>query len=107
MDGKEVVKIIEGELFLKDISKAEFYEACGMNSATMSNWRNGTFRPSPSKLAVIENYLGISFDDYEKSEIREPMREDLKILLRSAEELPPSSVYQLIAQIERQKEESR
>ena len=106
MDGKEVVKIIEGELFLKDISKAEFYEACGMNSATMSNWRSGTFKPSAAKLAIIEDYLGISFDDYERPDMREPMREDLKILLRSAESLPPSSVYQLIAQIEREKEKS-
>ena len=106
MDGKEIVKIIEGELFLKDITKAEFYESCGMNSATMSNWRNGTFKPSPAKLAIIEKYLGISFADYEKSEQLESLRDDLRILLRSASDLPPSSVYALIAQIEKEKEKS-
>ena len=104
MDGSEIVKIIENELFLKDLSKTEFYEACGMNSATMSNWRAGKFKPSPAKIMIIEKYLGISFEDYEKSEQLEELREDLRILLRSAQDLPPSSVYALISQIEKEKE---
>lgn len=115
MDGKEIVKIIEGELFLKDISKGEFYDACGINSATMSNWRNNVYTPSPAKLQVIEEYLGIKFKDYEKQRmddetadllqsIRE--RQDLRILLHSAKDVPASSVYALISQIEKLKEDS-
>jgi transcriptional regulator with XRE-family HTH domain len=112
MSGKEVVKIIENELFLKDISKKEFYEACGLNSATLSNWRNGVFSPSPAKLQIIEQYLGISFEDYEKQdeadELRDLLRgrQDLRILLSSAKDVPASSVYALISQIEKLKEDS-
>ena len=112
MDGKEIVKAIENELFLKDISKAEFYEACGMNSATLSNWRNGIFKPSPAKLQVIEKYLNISFSDVEKSDENDDLlellrdRQDLRILLHSAKDVPASSVYALISQLEKVKEDS-
>lgn len=113
MDGREIVKIIESELLLKDISKQEFYDACDLNSATMSNWRSNKFAPSQSKLNAIEKYLGISFNDYKRSgqdeEARELQqllldRQDLRILLKSAKGVPPSSIYALISQIEREKE---
>ena len=117
MDGNEIVKIIENELFLKDISKTEFYEACGMNSATMSNWRAGKFKPSTAKIVIIEKYLGINFEDYEKSEKDDPEsaellevlreRPDLRILLRSGKDVPPSSIYQLVSIIEKEKENAR
>ena len=106
MDGKEVVRIIERVLFEKGISKADFYSACGLNSTTLSNWRNGVFQPSAAKLAIIEKYLNISFADYEKSDLHETLRDDLRILLNSASDLPPSSVYALISQIEKMKEDA-
>ena len=119
MSGKDVVKIIESELFIKDISKGEFYAACGLNSATISNWRNGVYTPSPAKLHVIEEYLGIKFEDEigkkepsvqtldsETAELLEDIRnrQDLRILLNSARHIPPSSVYSLISQLEKEKE---
>jgi len=104
MDGKEIVRTIEQELFLKGISKGDFYKACGMNSATLSNWRNGVYEPSSAKLHVIEDYLGISFTNGATPDPREELREDLQVLLRSAKDLPPSSVYALVAQIEKEKE---
>lgn len=104
MDGKEIVRTIEEKLFERGISKGEFYKACGLNSATMSNWRNGVFAPSPAKLNIIEKYLGISFAEQEKADNLEELRADLRILLHSAKDLPASSVYALIAQIEKEKE---
>ena len=117
MDGKEVVKIIERELFFKDISKGEFYEACGLNSTTLSNWRNGTFKPSAQKLHIIEDYLGISFEEElgesyrggmseEEAELLQTIRErsDLRTLLESVKGLPKSEVFSLMAEIERRKE---
>ena len=118
MNGQEIVKVIEGELFFKDISKTEFYKACGLNSATMSNWRNGVFQPSQSKLHIIEDYLGIKFEDYEtdktsassiteeEEDLLESIRnrQDLRILLRSARDTPPSSVYEIVSQLEKMKE---
>ena len=52
----------------------------------------------------MEEVLGINFDDYEREDKLDSLREDLRILLRSAKDLPPSSVYELIAQIEKEKE---
>ena len=83
-----------------------------MNSATLSNWRNGIFKPSPSKLQSIEKYLGVSFSDFEKSDENDDLlellrgRQDLRILLHSAKDVPASSVYALISQLEKVKEDS-
>lgn len=113
MDGKAIARIIDSELASRGISKAEFYEDSGVSSATLSQWRTGKYDPTADKLAKIEKCLGISFADYEKSdesdELREMLRDrqDLRILLHSAKDVPASSVYALISQIEKLKEESK
>lgn len=104
MDGITVARIVDSELASRGISKAEFYAQSGVSSATLSQWRTGKYEPTADKIAKIEKCLGISFSDYEKSDLREELREDLKTLLKSAEDLPPSSVYELIAEIHRRKE---
>ena len=67
-------------------------------------------------VTAVENYLGVKFSDVPKNEttgmdanlaelldsIRS--RPDLGVLLRSARDVPPSSVYQLVAQLEKEKE---
>ena len=114
MNGKEVARIVDSELASRGMSKAEFYAQSGVSSATMSQWRTGKYEPTPERLAKIEKCLGISFADYEKSymddetvdllqSIRE--RQDLRILLHSAKDVPASSIYALISQIERMKED--
>lgn len=114
MNGKEVARIVDSELASRGISKAEFYAQSGVSSATMSQWRTGKYEPTPERLAKIEKCLGISFADYEKSDmddetadllqsIRE--RQDLRILLHSAKDVPASSIYALISQIEKMKED--
>ena len=112
MSGREIVARIEAELVRKNISKTQFYEDCGVSSATFSQWRNEVFVPSPKKIRVIENYLGISLREDpqdESGELREILRDrqDLRILLSSAKDMPPSSVYTLIAQFEKMKEDSQ
>ena len=115
MDGKDIARIIDSELASRGIPKSEFYEKSGVSSATLSQWRTGKYDPTADKLAKIEKCLGISFSDYEKSDmdgetavllqsIRE--RQDLRVLLSSAKDVPASSVYALISQIEKMKEES-
>lgn len=114
MNGKEVARIVDSELASRGMSKAEFYAQSGVSSATMSQWRTGKYEPTPERLAKIEKCLGISFADYEKSDmddetagllqsIRE--RQDLRILLHSAKDVPASSIYALISQIEKMKED--
>ena len=113
MNGSEIVKTIEDELFLKGISKAEFYKETSMTSTTLSNWRSGIYQPSPAKLHTIADYLGITYeeliggkDDDDVLELRELLRsrQDLRILLESAKDAPASSVYALISQMEKFKE---
>lgn len=103
MDGETFARIITDELIRQGISKGEFYAAVGVSATAMYGWRRGAM-PKKETVEAIEKYLGISFSDIEKSDPREELREDLKTLLKSAEDLPPSSVYELIAEIHRRKE---
>ena len=105
MTGKELTKIIDERLDEMGISQKDFCATLGISSSAMSAWRNGSM-PKPERLKQIEKSLNISFADFEKSEQLEELRDDLRILLRSASDLPPSSVYALIAQIEKEKEQS-
>lgn len=112
MDGKTIARIIDSELASRGISKQNFYDESGVSSATLSQWRTGKYEPTADKIAKVEKCLGISFADYEKSdesdELREMLRDrqDLRILLHSAKDVPASSIYALISQIEKMKEDN-
>ena len=106
MDGKTVVRIVETILAERRISRGDFYAQSGISSATFSQWRTGQYDPSQDKIAQIEKCLGVTLADYEKSDQRETLRDDLRVLLNSASDLPPSSVYALISQIEKMKEDA-
>ena len=114
MTGQEMVAIIDDELRRRGLTQYEFCHAIGVQSSAMSAWRKGSV-PKRERIEQIEKYLNISFADYEKSEeddetirLREILRDrqDLRILLHSSKDMPPSSVYALIAQIEKAKEDS-
>lgn len=114
MDGITIARIVDSELASRGISKAEFYAQSGVSSATLSQWRTGKYEPTADKIAKIEKCLGISFADYEKSDMDDETadllqsirdRQDLRILLRSAKDVPASSIYALISQIEKMKED--
>ena len=79
--------------------------AIGISSASYTGWKKGS-QPREDKVIAIEKFLGVKLTDYEKSETLETLRDDLRILLRSANDLPASSVYALISQIEKMKEDS-
>ena len=113
MDGKTFVRLIERELVKKGIAKGKFYEDCNLNSAMFSAWRSGQYNPSPRNVQIVSDYLGIDFEeepqeDNETIALRELLRDrqDLRILLHSAKDAPASSVYSLIAQIEKMKEDN-
>lgn len=105
MDGKTLANIVDIECKKRGMSKAEFYAAIGLSAPSFHGWKNGA-KPSEKYIVAIEELFGISLEDYEKSDPREGLREDLRILLNSASDLPPSSVYALISQVEKMKEES-
>lgn len=111
MTGKELTRIIDDRLEEMQMSQKQFCAELGISSSAMSAWRNGSM-PKPDRIKAIEKCLEISFADFEKSdeadELREILRgrDDLRILLRSAKDVPASSVYALIAQIEKEKEDN-
>lgn len=100
-----MARIVAQLLAERGISKGEFYSAVGISATAFYGWKRGA-EPKPDTIAAIEKYFGISLNDVEKSDQREELRDDLRILLHSARELPPSSVYALISQIEKLKEDS-
>lgn len=118
MDGRFVVRLVERVLAERGISKAEFYETSGISSATFSQWRTGQFEPSPANLKKIQDCLGIHFvegHDATVERVKTPEEEllesirnrpDLSVLLRSAMDVPPSSVYELVSKLEKMKEDA-
>lgn len=78
MDGITIARIIDSELASRGISKADFYTQSGVSSATLSQWRTGKYEPTADKISKVEKCLNISFADYEKSDPREGLREDLQ-----------------------------
>ena len=113
MNGIDMVKVIDEELRRRGMTQYEFCRAIGIQSSAMSAWRKGS-TPKADRIAQIEKYLGISFADYEQPEADDETsfllnqlrdRQDLRVLLNSAKDVPPSSVYQLISRLEKLKED--
>lgn len=115
MDGRELASYLENELKRRGIRKGDFYEAVGITATAFYGWKNGAI-PKRDTVAAIEKYLNVDLSGLEKSNmsmdaetadilqsIRE--RQDLRILLHSARDVPASSVFALISQIEKMKED--
>jgi len=98
-----LARVVEEELRRQGRSKGDFYNAVGISATAMYGWKRGAM-PKKETIQAIEKYLNINLSDAEKSDPREELREDLRILLHSASDLPPSSVYELIAEIHKRKE---
>ena len=111
MDGITLAKICDTECAKRGMSKADFYKAIGISAPSFSGWKKGAV-PSQKYVAAIEKLFDLDLSSYEKSnetdELRDILRDrqDLRVLLHSAKEVPPSSVYALISQIEKMKEDS-
>ena len=111
MDGMTLAKAVEEELKRQGISKGDFYKAVGISATAMYGWKRGA-EPKKETIKAIEKYLNINFSDIEKSdesdELREMLRDrqDLRILLHSAKDVPASSIYALISQIEKMNEDA-
>ena len=110
MRGKDFAVFVEKTLAEKGIKKGDFYDATGISPTAMYGWKNGSM-PKAETIALVENYLGAQFGspvqmDDETAELLDAIRSrsDLGVLLRSARDVPPSSVYSLVAQLEREKE---
>ena len=106
MDGKMLTQIIGERLEEMGVSVAEFCAEIGITQSAYSQWKRMGRMPKADRMEQIEKYLNIDLSQYEKSDPREALRDDLRVLIRSASDLPPSSVYALISQIEKMKEDA-
>ena len=57
-----IAKRIDAIIEKIGISKGAFYKGSGVSSATLSQWRSGTFYPSKAKLDSAAKYLDVSAD---------------------------------------------
>lgn len=114
MDGMKFAARIEEELRKQHISKGDFYEAIGITATAMYGWKRGA-EPKKETVSAVEDYLGITFAhdeqttmDSDTAELLEQIRsrQDLRVLLHSAKDVPPSSVYELVSRLERMKEDA-
>lgn len=114
MDGPTLARICDEECLKRGISKAQFYKDIGLSAPSFHGWKNGS-KPSDKYVNAIEKYFDISLSTYQANKTNETIelvemlkdREDLRILLRSAKDVPASSVFSLIAQVEKWKEEAQ
>lgn len=124
MKGEDFAQFIERELKRRGIPKGKFYEEIGVSASAMFGWKRGA-EPKKETVKAVEEYFGMKVpkefginldklfvstihdeESKESEELRELLknRYDLRSLLRSAKDVPPSSVYALISQIEKEKE---
>lgn len=62
MDTLAIIKRIEMRLSQIGMSKAEFYSRSGISSASFSQWRTGTYKPSRKKLVKAADVLSVPVD---------------------------------------------
>lgn len=60
MEKSPIVVRINTLLAKKDITKAEFYEKCGVTSASFSQWNTGKSKPRLKNIERIAKFLGVS-----------------------------------------------
>ena len=116
MTGQELTRIIDDELRERGMTQKEFCAKLGIGSSAYSAWRKGSM-PSVKRLKEIEAFLGLEFPAEATQTAVDPeimflletleQRQDLRILLHSARNVPPSSIYELISKLEKQREDAR
>ena len=62
MDTLAIIKRIEHRLTELGMSKADFYKASKVSSASYSQWNTGKYKPSEAKLRNAAECLGLSFE---------------------------------------------
>lgn len=124
MDGVDFARMIERELAFRGIKKGDFYRDTGISATALYNWKRGS-TPSLESIATVEKYFDMDINDQirataiarefakkpqidpDTAELLESIRKrpDLGVLLKSARDVPPSSVYELVSKLEKMKEE--
>lgn len=86
--------------------------ALGRSKSLAAKWKSTNATPSPEVLKELAEYFGVTVDyllgkgDSIAARQEAFERADLRILLDAARDVPPSKVYEVVALLERFKEES-
>ena len=62
MDVLAIINRYESILAERNIKKGDFYKACGISGAAVSQWRTGKTKPSYDTLEKIASELGVSYN---------------------------------------------
>lgn len=102
----------------KGMSKQSVCAACGLSSAAWVRWANGSI-PSAVSLKKLCDYLGVTTasmldDSMEPEQIsgtdaRQQAfdRAEMRVLFDAAKDVPASKIYEVVAILEKYKEENR
>ena len=117
MEGIEFARWVETELAARGIKKGVFYNKTGLTATAMYNWKKGS-TPTADSISAVEEFFGVKYSgDITPTsvEVNPPdlaellnsirLRPDLGVLLRSASDVPPSSVYEIVSKLEKMKED--
>lgn len=115
MDGVKFARIVEQLLAERGVKKGDFYSKTGITATAFYGWKRGA-EPKRETVEAVEKYFGVSLDDNggvstvdsDTAELLDSIRNrpDLGVLLRSAKDVPPSSVYELVSRLEKLKEDA-
>lgn len=72
MDNFAFIQKCEALIRERGISKAEFYEACGISSSAFSQWRTGKNAPAMATVNRIAEYLKVPVGELVLDEIKKP-----------------------------------
>ena len=115
MEGIEFARWVETELAARGIKKGVFYNKTGLSATAMYNWKKGS-TPTADSISAVEEFFGVKYSgditptaveiDPDLAELLNSIRSrpDLGVLLRSASDVPPSSVYEIVSKLEKMKE---
>ena len=63
-DGKSLATLSDTYCFENQITKKQFSRDTGISSATLSQWRTGQYTPSQKNIRQLEEYFGVSIDEF-------------------------------------------
>lgn len=122
LDNTVLAAAIDSYCKKEGIKKSDFHRDSKISSATLSQWRNSTYRSSEESISRIERYTGMAIEDFiklyggqnkntapedgESIRIRELLRErpEMRILFDAGENAPTSAILEAAALIMRYKE---
>ena len=107
-DVKAMIKRIESVLTEKGMSKEDFYAKSKVSSASFSQWKTGTHKPTPKKIFAIAQCLGVSveFLTGENQKEKSPAPEGAELTsdqikaIEKIKKMPPEELARKMAALE-------